>query len=76
MNQKHKQAFRELRQWCQKWDAEIYCTDIRFGYVDYTTTNEILRDNDPFMQTSSKIIDETKKLFNFMEQEEDDNTEK
>lgn len=75
MNSKHKKAFQELRQWCEKWDAEIYCTDIRVGYVEYTTTSEILRDYDPFMQTTSKIIDETKKIFNFMEQE-DDNTEK
>ena len=77
MNRKHKQAFQELRQWCEKYQAEItagntinsdgyYCTLIRLGFEYY-----IIED---FSYLKTRLKDYNGQEVNFMEQE-DDNTE-
>ena len=80
MNNKHKEAFQELRQWCEKWDANI------IGDVDDTVAialdgwgaNERVYYFDEFnkmmKRASTYIGDDNKVYINFMEQE-NDNTE-
>jgi hypothetical protein len=64
MNQKHKEAFQELRQWCEKWDAEISLIDVLIGETEYQTMFGRF-----YNRTNYIGLDGFAK--NFMEQEDD-----
>ena len=75
MNQKHKQAFQELRGWCEKWDTSID------GRAEFSFGSNLIPESIAFYYTEDfdgracAVFDNyTEERFNFMEQE-DDNTE-
>jgi hypothetical protein len=79
MDQKHKEAFQELRQWCVKHNAEIYIEDDPFPqiYVKIESNRYFSLEGhfDALDQTVSELDSNFEELghINFMEQE-DDNT--
>jgi hypothetical protein len=72
MNQKHKQAFQELRQWCEKWDAKEISAFVTMGEdLDLYEIADFDKQASWVKYYRRDIIGG--KLINFMEQE-DDNT--
>lgn len=82
MDNKHKQVFQELREWCEKWNAEIYIEDCTGSDAEMYVkiSNEKYYSLDGFFGKHDREVVkldgnfERINYFNFMEQE-DDNTE-
>ena len=73
MNNKHKQAFQELREWCKKWDMYINLHYIESGHGEYIyepTQHLFDSGDDPFCHDTKEIIINDK-VFNFMEKKDD-----
>jgi hypothetical protein len=65
MNQKHKQAFQELRQWCEKWDAYMHILSIEIyegkeEHIYEPTFNLYDVGADPFHFNSKEIMIDNK----------------
>lgn len=78
MNQKHREAFRELRQWCEKWDGYLLIQEAFLNSdedaIYFPTRHRAENVIDTFCAKTQEII-RNDVMFNFMEQE-DGNTEK
>lgn len=51
MNKKHREAFRELRAWCEKYDAEISSDAIMIDEQNYTIKWGLFNNTTEILQT-------------------------
>ena len=83
MESKHKQAFQELRQWCEKYQATISrhpeYDEVCFDFTELVNDQPIIIEYCAYMEFSARenSIIKTKEslsndiIFDFMEQEDD-----